>query len=84
MGVFRYTADRWHSKLSVTVRHFLLSKLLGCSPQDNIRNKQQIHEKMRGLVVTRMIMTECLENGTLSVTMKMHKPQVAKGQQENN
>jgi len=84
MGVFRHTADRWHSKLSVTVRHFLLSKKRGCSPQDNRRNKQQVHEKMRGLVVTRMIMTECLENGTLSVAMKMYKPQVAKGQQESN
>jgi len=29
------------------------------------------------LVVTRVIMTKCLENGTLSVTMKMYKLQVA-------
>jgi len=75
MRVFRHTADRWRSKLSVTVRYFLLSKLRGYSPQDNRCNKQQVREKMRGLVMTRMIMTKCIENGARSVTMKMYEPE---------
>jgi len=61
----------------VTSRYFLRSKLRGYYPQDNRRNKQQVHENMRGLLVTRVIMTKCLENGNVSVTMKVYKSEVA-------